>query len=84
MSDNDIKSMTEQLHFVTNAADARGGGPLWAVDGIACVAHGRSTYQEISRAIGQAKLAVERDLVGALKAELEYVRNRINAQVELQ
>jgi len=74
---SDIKEMVDALLLATNAADARGGGPLWAVDGVACVAHGRSRADEIAKAIGQAKLAVERDLIGSMKAELAAARNRL-------
>ncbi|MFC1861374.1 hypothetical protein ACFLYL_03790, partial [Chloroflexota bacterium] len=59
-------------------AEARGGGPLWAVDGVSCVAHGRSKADEIARAIDQAKSAVESDLVGALKTELAAARSKLN------
>ena len=49
-----------------------------AVDGVACVAHGRSRAGEIAKAIGQAKLAVESDLVGSMKAELAAAREKLN------
>jgi len=74
----DVKEIIDYLIFATNAADARGGGPLWAVDGVACVAHGRCKSNEICSVIGQAKLAVEQDLVGTLKAELTAARNKLN------
>ena len=77
MSSNDVKEIADYLHYATNAADARGGGPLWAVDGVACVAHGRCKSDEISKVIGQAKLAVEQDIVGTLKAALTSARNNI-------
>ena len=77
LPEGDIKEMTDELLLATNPAEARGGGPLWAVDGVACVAHGRSKAEEIAKAIGQAKLAVERDLVGAMKAELAEARRKL-------
>ena len=73
----DIKEFTDDLLMATNAADARGGGLLFAVNGIACVSHGRSKHGEIARTIGQAKLAVESDIIGSLKAELTAARSKL-------
>jgi glycerol-3-phosphate acyltransferase PlsX len=78
LPESDVKKITDGLFKATNLADVVGGGPLWAVNGIACVAHGRSKADEIAKTLGQAKLAVERDLVGALKAELAAARSRLN------
>lgn len=72
----EIQSIVDELDVATNVAEAHGGGPLWAVDGVVCVAHGRARAEEISRAIGQAKMSVERDLVGKLKGELASARGR--------
>jgi len=77
LPENDAKEIIADLLKVTNAADVAGGGPLWAVNGISCVAHGRSQADEIAKTIGQAKSAVELDLVGAMKAELSTARNKI-------
>jgi glycerol-3-phosphate acyltransferase PlsX len=74
---NEIREITTELIKATNAADLRGGGPLWAVNGVACVSHGRSRHQEIAKTIGEAKLAVEKDLVGTLKAELAAGRQKL-------
>ena len=41
------------------------------------MAHGRSKSDEIAKTIGQAKLAVERDLVDSLKAELAAARSKL-------
>lgn len=74
---DEVQQLADEMLMATNAADARGGGPLWAVDGVACVTHGRSKADEIARTIGEAKLAVERDLVGALKRDLAAARRRL-------
>jgi glycerol-3-phosphate acyltransferase PlsX len=83
LSDGDMKELVDSLVLATNIADARGGGPLWAVDGVVCVAHGRSKADEISRAIGQAKWAIDEDLVGSLKNELDAVRSKIKIKDSL-
>ena len=54
---NEIKGMTDKLLATTNAAGIMGGGPLWAVDGVSVICHGRSKANEIAGAIAQAKSA---------------------------
>jgi glycerol-3-phosphate acyltransferase PlsX len=79
LPDDEVRQITDELLLATNAADANGGGPLWAVDGVACVTHGRSKAGEIAKTIGQAKLAVERDLVGSFKRGLAAARQRLGS-----
>lgn len=45
-----------------------GGAPLLGVDGVVIVAHGRSSAYAIKQAIGQARQAVQHDVVGAIRA----------------
>ncbi|MFC2019088.1 phosphate acyltransferase PlsX [Chloroflexota bacterium] len=77
LPESDIKEITDSLILATNLADARGGGPLLAVNGVACVAHGRCHYGEIVKVIEQAKIAVEQDILGALKTELATARSKL-------
>lgn len=72
-----LTAITSELLKATNVADVAGGGPLWAVNGVAFVAHGRCKAPEICKAIGQAKLAVEEDWVGTLKHELDAARSKL-------
>lgn len=78
LPEGDVKEIVADLVRATNAADVIGGGPLLAVNGIACVAHGRSKADEIAKTVGQAKQAVELDLVGTLKTELAEARSKLN------
>ena len=77
LPESDVKKIVDDLLLATNMADSIGGGPLWAVNGIACVSHGRSKANEIVGTIKQAKLALELDLVGSLKAELAVARAKL-------
>lgn len=77
LPESDVKEIIDNLLLATNVADAIGGGPLWAVNGVVCVSHGRSKSAEIAKTIGQAKLAVELNLVGSLKAELATARSKL-------
>ena len=45
-----------------------GGAPLLGINGVVIVGHGRSNDYAIKQAVAQARLAVERDIVGAIRA----------------
>ena len=77
LAENELKAISNGLLQATNAAEVSGGGPLWAVNGIACVSHGRSRHQEIAKTIEQARLSVEQDLVGTLSTELSAARRKL-------
>lgn len=51
-----------------------GGAPLLGVNGVVIIAHGRSNDFAIKQAIRQARLAVEKDVVGAIKAGIQTDR----------
>ena len=78
LPEDDIREICGSLLKMTNAADASGGGPIWAVNGLVIKAHGRSKYDEIARGLEQAKTLVEKDIVKALKTELMEIRARLN------
>jgi glycerol-3-phosphate acyltransferase PlsX len=72
-----LEEITNQLIARTNPADVLGGGPLWGVDGAVIVAHGRSQAVHVSRAIAEAKKAVENQVIESLKSELSRVHRSI-------
>jgi len=72
-----LADLQAELIAKTNSADARGGGPLWAVNGIACVTHGRSVAEHIKLTIAEAKTALEQGLVKEIEAELLKVRQTL-------
>ena len=51
--------------------DEVGGAPLRGVNGVVIVAHGRSNAYAIKQAVGQARLSVQNDVVGAIRAGLQ-------------
>ena len=53
--------------------DEVGGAPLLGVNGVVIVAHGRSNAYAIKQAVGQARLSVENDVVGAIRAGLQGI-----------
>jgi phosphate acyltransferase len=78
LPENDIKEICASLIKVTSASEVAGGGPIWAVNGLAIKAHGRSKSDDIARGIGSAKDLVQKDIVKALKDELMATRARLN------
>ncbi len=50
--------------------DEVGGAPLLGVNGVVIIAHGRSNEYAIKQAIGQARKAVQNDVVGAIRSGL--------------
>ncbi len=75
-----VRELQAELIEKTNSADTNGGGPIWAVNGITCVAHGRCKAEHITRVIGGAKQAVAQDMVSAIREELSAARQRLAAQ----
>lgn len=66
-----VEAVTSKLMKLISTADTTGGGPIWGIDGVAIVCHGAARAEQIAAAIGEARLAVESDFVGALRLELE-------------
>ncbi|MEO0108615.1 MAG: phosphate acyltransferase PlsX [candidate division WOR-3 bacterium] len=66
-----VEAVTAKLMRLISTPDTTGGGPIWGINGVAIVCHGASRADHIAAAIGEAKLAVETDFVGTLRAELE-------------
>jgi phosphate acyltransferase len=80
LPDTDVQEICSSLTKMTNAAQATGGGPIWAVNGLAIKAHGRSNFEQIARGIIGTKGLAEKDIVNLLKRELLAIRSRLNVQ----
>ncbi len=52
------------------SADTFGGAPLLGVNGVVIVCHGGSSPMAIKNSVQMARLAVENDVVGAIKAKI--------------
>ena len=68
-----IRTIANNLFALTHAAEA--GGPIYGVDGVVVIGHGRSKAPQVAEAINMAKLAVESNLVEELKTELQKTRS---------
>lgn len=70
----EINRITEELMTKTNYADSMGGGPIWGVNGVAIVGHGRAKADEVAKAITLAKIVVENNLIPEMQKELQKFR----------
>jgi glycerol-3-phosphate acyltransferase PlsX len=66
--------------LMTNLAqpDSVGSGILWGIDGLVMKLHGHSRADEVALKLRHAKVAVEKDTVSCVKAELNKIREHIN------
>jgi phosphate acyltransferase len=78
LPESEIQVICSGLLKMTNAAESVGGGPIWAVNGLAIKAHGRAHFDDIARGINQAKTLAEKNIVNILKTELLAIRSRLN------
>jgi len=70
-----LAAATTELYSLMSPATAMGGGPMWGVNGVACVAHGNSKAPQIVGTIRQAILAIENGFVDRLRSELERTQS---------
>ncbi len=56
-----------------------GGAPVLGVNGVAVIGHGRSRAKAVQRAIYQAQVAVESDLIEAIKEGWQEMRDEIDS-----
>jgi len=72
LPEEQIGAIADDLFALTHVAE--GGGPIYGVDGVVVIGHGRAHAPQVATAIRMAKLAVESNLVAELGLELERVR----------
>ena len=73
-----LKGKVKDLVTSLSSPDSVGGGLIWGVDGVVLKLHGHSRAPNVTEKIAQVKMAVERDVVSCLKAELSKIRKQIN------
>ncbi len=79
LPESELDALARDLHEVNNLAETLGGGPLFGVNGVSVVGHGRAKAISVRRAIGMAKRTVEVGYVSKLNEELARVRQRVGA-----
>ena len=74
-----LKGKAKKMIASLASPDSVGGGLIWGIDGAVLKMHGHSQAADVTEKLGQAKLAVERNVVSCLKAELSKIRKHINS-----
>ncbi|MBI4311533.1 MAG: phosphate acyltransferase PlsX [Chloroflexi bacterium] len=75
-----MQKLGGELSAMTNIVELGGGGPLFGVNGIAVVGHGRSRAASIANGIALAKKATDLGLVEAIKQELLAIQPQLKAR----
>ena len=68
----EMAAISEELFALTHAAEE--GGPIFGLDGIVVIGHGRAMAPQVAKAIGMARMMVEADLVPEIKRELAKLK----------
>ena len=73
LNPDDIEEISNEIYNMHNVAETKGGGPLFGVNGVSIIGHGKAKSNTVSRAIQTAKWCVEIDLVSKLKSGLSAI-----------
>lgn len=77
VSTEEAQAMAQELYELTNVVERWGGGPIFGVNGVVVVGHGRARAPAVIHAIGTARQAVELGLVSSLREELKRVQQKM-------
>ena len=73
LPDAEVEELAREVYEMSNVVESVGGGPLFGVNGVSVVGHGRAGAGAVERAIGMARHAVESGFVAKLNAELPRI-----------
>ena len=74
LNSDDIINISKEIYDMHNVAETKGGGPLFGVNGVSIIGHGKAKSDTVTRAIETAKWCVEIDLVSKLKSGLSAIK----------
>ena len=74
LSPAEAERYDQEVYDLLNVVERAGGGPLFGVNGVAIVGHGRSRAPAVANAILTARRAVEVGLVQAMREDLARLR----------
>ena len=69
-----LEALAQEVFQNTNIVETLGGGPLFGVNGVSIVGHGRAKAPAVASAIGMAKRVIEEQFVARMKEDLARVR----------
>ena len=70
-----LDALVREVYELSTPVETVGGGPLFGVNGVSIVGHGRSKADAIARAIGTARLAVETSFISKVNEELSKIES---------
>ena len=74
---SELDQLAREVYELNNTAETIGGGPLFGVNGVSVVGHGHARADAVQRAIGTAKMVVERGFIPKLNEEMARVRAKV-------
>lgn len=77
LSKTEIDAVCKDLFSLTNVVDVRGGGLVYGINGLVWTGHGHSKAPQVAESMHQVKLAVQSNLVDALKLELTKIQRLV-------
>ncbi|MBA30555.1 MAG: hypothetical protein CL905_01735 [Dehalococcoidia bacterium] len=74
-----LKDISNEIFRLTHIMQEFGGGPIFGVNGIAIVGHGKSNAQAISNGIGTAAMLARKNYIQESKKQLSELRSSIKS-----
>ena len=78
LPDDHLDALMQDLYKNNNVVDARGGGPVFGVDGVSIIGHGSASPGTIERAVGLAKMCVDTNLIQEMNKEVSAVMSTVD------
>ena len=72
---SELEKLVQEVYELNSVVEAAGGGPLYGINGVSVVGHGRSKAPAVHRAISTAKKVVEGNFIAKLNEELSQLRS---------
>ena len=78
LPNNQLDALMQDLYKNNNVVDARGGGPVFGVNGVSIIGHGSASSGAIERAVGLAKMCVDTHLIEEMNKEVSAVMSTVD------
>jgi len=66
----EVTKLGREMYELTNPVETMGGGPLFGVNGVSVIGHGRARARAVKRAIGTARMVAESGFVAKVNEDL--------------
>ena len=68
-----LDGLMQELYKTNNVVDARGGGPIFGVNGVSIIGHGSATAGTVQRAVDTARMCIETKLIHEMLIQVKKV-----------